>query len=153
MKGLIMNLKLMAGVAAVLVMFAAVPVVYGGVSWTGIDPIFIVNGHQFNVWIEWPSQYDCDIEEIEVTVRVSADMYYEFVSESSEDLGCGSLTSTNTKVKFDDNGDNKVKVKGEVESDETFPVVVKVYLDGELVRTYEGDSDDDVTGEPIAVPQ
>ena len=88
-----------------------------------------------------------------MTVRVSADMYYEFVSESSEDLGCGSLTSTNTKVKFDDNGDNKVKVKGEVESDETFPVVVKVYLDGELVRTYEGDSDDDVTGEPIAVPQ
>ena len=115
------NLKLMAGLGAVLVMFAAVPVVHGGMSWTGIDPIFNVNGHQFNVWIEWPSQYDCDIEEIEVEVKVPSDFDYEFVSESSEDLGCGSLVTTETEIRFTHSGAAKSKWKARWSPTRTSP--------------------------------
>ncbi len=149
----IRNLKWVMGALTMLLVLTSVPIVHGGISWTGIDPVFNANGHRFNVWIEWPSQYTCTIEEIEVTVRVPSDVDYEFISESAEDLGCGFRTETETKVKFIDSGKNYVYVKGEVESDEDFLVRVKVYLDGELVRTYEGESDEDIKGEPIAVPQ
>ena len=139
-------------VMAVFLMAVLVPAAYAGVSWSGIDPIFKANGHRFNVWVEWPEGYTCSIEEpIQVVVRVPEEVSYAFVSESSDDVGnCGEPQVTTTTVKFRDRDD--VQVITRVASEETFPVRVKVYLDGELVRTYEGDSDGKVTGEPIPLP-
>ena len=147
------NIKLIIAVSSMLAMFAIAPVVHGGITWSGIDPIFLVNGHQFNVYIEWPSQYTCTIQgPIEVDVRVPNNAPYAFIMESSDDVGgCGSPQFTETKVDFD-NRDN-VEVKTEVHSAQVFPVRVLVYLDGLLVRTYEGMSSDDITGDPIAIPQ
>ena len=49
MKKLVKNIKLMVAVSTMLVMFAIAPVVYGGITWSGFDPIFYVDGTKFNV--------------------------------------------------------------------------------------------------------
>ena len=40
MRKLIKNLKLIIAVSTMLALFAVAPVVYGGITWSGIDPIF-----------------------------------------------------------------------------------------------------------------
>ena len=136
--------------AAMLFVAVVVPgTTEGGKKWSGIDPIFLVNGDQFNVWIEWPEGYGCSITEpIEIDLMVPKSTSYVFMSESSDDVdGCGFPQLTETKAKF--TGSNgKVKFVAKVDSEEDFPVRMKVYFKGELVRTYEGDSNEGVTGKP-----
>ena len=93
---LIKNMKMVVGLGATVAMFAIAPVVYGGITWSGIDPIFTVDGYKFNVKIEYPSQYDCDFDdEVEVVVTVPKGASTEFVSESQGELsGCEQGTST-----------------------------------------------------------
>ena len=134
-----------------LILSMAVPVTYAGVSWTGVDPVFKVNGQQFNVWIEWPSEFTCNVKSpIAVTVRAPRDASVQFVSESEGNFGCGVITKTSTEI--DRNGSNKVHISAQVESDSSFQVNVKVYVNGELVRTYSGASNDTVSGQPVTVP-
>ena len=113
MKKWVKNIKLMIAVSTMMAMFAIAPVVHGGITWSGIDPIFLVKGHQFNVIIKWPEQYTCSIEDpIKVKIRVPEDSSYVFISESSDDVGdCGSPQRTITKVKFGGKG-GEVKVTG-----------------------------------------
>ncbi len=141
MKKLMKNVKLMIAVSTMLAMFAIAPVVHGGISWTGIDPIFLVKDHQFNVIIKWPEQYTCSIEDpIDVKIRVPEDSSYVFISESSDDVGdCGSPQRTITKAKFGGKG-GEVKVKARLDSEFDFPFLVEVYLDGELISDQMGDS-------------
>ena len=88
MKKLVKNIKLMVAVSTMLVMFAVAPVVYGGISWTGIDPILYVNGTKFNVRAELPSEFICSLsDDIEIVVTVPEDASVEFISESSSDFG------------------------------------------------------------------
>ena len=128
-------------VAALLMVLLIVPVAHAGILWSGIDPIFEVKGHRFNVFIEWPSEYTCSIEDpIQVRIRVPEDSSYVFISESSDDVGdCGSPQRTVTRVKFDDD-QNEVRVRARVRSEFDFPVKVKVFLDGDLVKSQMGES-------------
>ena len=130
-------------VAALLMVLLLVPVAHAGILWSGIDPIFEVKGHTFNVFIEWPSEYTCSIEDpIDVKIRVPDDSSFVFISESSDDVGdCGSPQRTVTKVKFDDDQD-EVKVKARVNSEFDFPVKVKVFLDGNLEVSQMGESNE-----------
>ena len=135
------SLKLTVAVTTMLAMLAIAPVVHGGISWSGIDPIFFVKDHKFNVVIKWPEQYTCTIEDpIEVKVRVPEDSSYMFISESSDDVGdCGSPQRTVTRVKFVESNE-KVKVKARLKSEFDFPFMVEVYLDGSLIATQMGES-------------
>lgn len=134
-----------------IAMFAIVSVAHAGVLWSGIDPIFKVDGRKFNVWIEWPSEYTCTIiEPIAVNVKVPKDSSYVFISESVDDVGnCGAHQRTVTNVTFQSKLRNEVKVAATVTSALTFPVMVKVYRDGELMRVYYGTSNESVTGQGI----
>ena len=98
MKKWMRNIKLIIAVSTMLAMFAIAPIVHGGISWTGIDPIFLVKDHQFNVIIKWPEQYTCSIEDpIDVTIRMPKNSPYVFISESSDDVGdCGPPQPTTT---------------------------------------------------------
>jgi hypothetical protein len=148
------KIKLFAAPAILMIaMFAIVSVAHAGVLWSGIDPVFKVDGRKFNVWIEWPSEYTCTITEpIAVDVKVPRDSSYVFISESADDVGnCGAHQRTDTKVQFHGAKRNEVKVASIVTSDQTFPVVVKIYREGELVRVYEGMSNAVVTGKGIKI--
>ena len=94
-------------VAALLMVLLIVPVAHAGILWSGIDPIFKVKGQTFNVFVEWPSEYTCSIEDpIKVKIRVPEDSSFVFIAESSDDVGdCGSPQRTVTRVKFDDDSD------------------------------------------------
>ena len=141
LKKLLKSPKLISVMAAMVAMFAIIPIASGGGSWTGIDPVFLVKDHKFNVIIKWPEPYTCSIEDpISVKIRVPKDSSYVFISESSDDVGdCGSPQRTITKAKFV-NADNEVKVKARLKSEFDFPFMVEVYLDGELISTQTGDS-------------
>jgi hypothetical protein len=148
------KIKLFAAPAILMIaMFAIVSVAHAGVLWSGIDPVFKVDGRRFNVWIEWPSEYTCTITEpIAVDVKVPRDSSYVFISESADDVGnCGAHQRTMTNVTFQSKLRNEVKVAATVTSDLTFPVVVKVYREGELVRVYYGASNESVTGRGIKI--
>ncbi|MBI2165037.1 MAG: hypothetical protein HYU29_01370, partial [Chloroflexi bacterium] len=64
--------------------------------------------------------------------------------------GCGVVTQTSTEI--DPKGGHKVHVGARVASGSAFPVNVKVSLNGELLRTYSGQSNERVSGTPILVP-
>ena len=130
---------LLGPTALLLVMMLAVPIAHGGVLWSGIDPIFRVADHQFNVRIEYPSQYDCSIDgDIKVVVKVPKSVDHVFLSESKGNLsGCSQLTHTYFEKS---RAKDHITVRVEVRSDEKFPVKVKVDMDGEWVAVAEGDS-------------
>ncbi|MBI2165272.1 MAG: hypothetical protein HYU29_02570, partial [Chloroflexi bacterium] len=64
--------------------------------------------------------------------------------------GCGVVTQTSTEI--DPKGGHKVHVGARVASGSAFPVNVKVSLNGELVRTYSGESNNRVSGRPAPLP-
>lgn len=145
------NLKLMAGVGVVLAMFAAVPVVYGGLSWTGIDPVLVANEHTMNVWVEWPTGRECDI-----TGVISVDVHGadELISESAESFACGDDTvfpQTATTVHQSWQPYFFWVQRVRVPASESFPVQVKIYKDGVLATTCEGYSNSDVGCWPVYV--
>ena len=55
---------------AITFMAVVVPGIEAGHKWSGADPILMIEGHQFNVRIEWPEEFDCEIDSIDVVVGV-----------------------------------------------------------------------------------
>ena len=142
MRKLIKNMKLIVAVSTMLAMFAAAPVVYGGISWTGIDPIFMVNDQKFNVKIEYPSAFDCDIDGlVEVRVEVPQNAKTQFIAESSGNLS-GCTQKTRTKIVENKNLKDRVNIMARISSSETFPVRVRVAVDGTLARSAIGRSNE-----------
>jgi hypothetical protein len=147
----IKNLKWVACGSTLLAMPAVVPVVSGdGLGWTGIDPILRANGHKMNIWVEWPTGRECDIDgPISMQVRGKAVL----LAESRQAFKCGLhlntvLTKTtveDVKEAKDDKSPNHFQVRGVVvPSSEEFPVRAKVYKNGELAEVCEG-----VTNQPF----
>ncbi len=134
-----------------LVLSLAVPVTYAGILWRGIDPELRVDGRKVNIWIEWPEPYTCTIDNpIEVEVKIPKGASYSFIGESADVLdGCDRTMHTRTRVDTYERGSYKLHVKATVNSEEIFPVRVKVYLENELVALYTGESNSPVTGKPI----
>ncbi len=141
MKKLGNRLKLTLGLSvAVLVLLAVAPVVHGGLSWTGIDPVLLANGHTLNVWVEWPTGRECSINgPILVEVHARATL----LAESMETFNCATkdnIISTATMVKAI-GIPSQFKVEHVfVPSTQVFPVRVKVYKDGELGAVCESRS-------------
>ena len=130
----------MVTISTMLAMFAIAPVVYGGITWSGIDPIFTVDGHRFNVRIEFPIEYSCDVDgPIDVKVAVPAGAHGKFIMESAGVFG-DCLQVTHTTLVRKDNYVNKIAVGVRVNTDEEFRVRVKVDLDGIWVKSTEGDA-------------
>ena len=146
MRKLIKNLKLIIAVSTMLALFAVAPVVYGGITWTGIDPIFYVNGTKFNVRAELPSEFICSLSgPIEIGVTVPADSHVKFISESSH-IFDGCEVETKTKFFRDNDINNRILIQALFPAYESFPVKLKVDRDGVMVAVYEGFSNEVVTG-------
>lgn len=159
MRKLAKNLKLTVAVTTMLVMFAVAPVVYGGISWSGIDPVFKVDGHRFNVYIEWPEHKTHFIDgliDVDIWYPKGADV--EFVSEAYdtflyESEGKKELIKAFTKTNLKDGADSDpnqggILVSAKVNTSKRIPVNVKVYHNGELVQFCEGYSDEFVFCDP-----
>lgn len=82
------RIKWLAGASAMVLALAVVPVVYGGGRWSGMDPELRVNGQKVNVWVEWPTDMTCAVEDIKVLVLVPLLVDVQLVSESSELITC-----------------------------------------------------------------
>ena len=147
----IRNIKLMVAVSTMLAMFAIAPVVYGGLSWTGIDPILYVNGTKFNVRAELPSAFICSISgPIEIGVRVPAGSRVKFISESSY-IFDGCEIETNTRIFRDHNLNGRILVQAFFPADESFSVKLKIDRDGKMVALYQGYSNEVVTGKWVNI--
>jgi hypothetical protein len=138
MKKGLKNLKLIAGLSTTVALFAVVPVVHGGLFWTGIDSVVESNGHVMNIWVEWPTGRECDING-----PISVDVHTRGVvrAESVETFTCGEglkTVRTQTKVKHIGNPAHFNVEQVIVPSSDTFPVQVKVYKDGHLAETCHG---------------
>lgn len=123
-----------------VVMLAAVGVVYGGGRWSGIDPIVDVNGHRINVEIDVPPDQWCNIDgDILVTINVPDLDNATFISESvGDEQFCNVMTSTTLKEnsKLDSQFDVKTKVYN-IDGTE-FDVDVVVGVDGAEVGVFPG---------------
>ncbi len=53
-----------------------------------MDPEVRVNGQKVNVWVEWPTEMTCAVEDIKVQVLVPLLANVQLVSESSEVFPC-----------------------------------------------------------------
>ena len=142
------NIKLIIAVSTMLAMFAVAPVVYGGITWSGIDPVIFINGQKFNVRVEWPSAFDCSISgPINITVTTPRKALVEFISESVDEFS-GCLVETNTEIISSAKG-SKTTFEAFVPSAESFEVRLKIDRNGELVAVYEGLSNELVTGDSV----
>ena len=70
-------LRLAAVVSTLVVMFASVTVVYGGLRWAGMDPIVNLDDSQINITVFWPPEHTCSIDDpIKIGVIYPADITY-----------------------------------------------------------------------------
>ena len=124
--------KALAAVATLLLMLIAVPVVYGGIQWSGFDPQVQINRTQYNVTVLAPDKAWCDVDgDIEVVFHVEAGAETKLDFEST---GGSSACTVSTSTTFDaDDGNSGVGVSILVNSSGNgrFPVVVEVASDGE----------------------
>ncbi len=149
MSKLMKNIKLMVGVSTMLVVLAVAPVVYGGTKWSGMDPILMIENHQFNVRPEWPSHFDCSFTgPIQITVAVPEGASVELLDESSFDLS-DCKVETDTVIVTDSSLRNKVRFEAFFPSGESFDVKLKIDRDGELVAVYLGLSNQVITGKVV----
>lgn len=140
--------------AIVLVSMLTVPaVVFGhGGRWSGMDPDFVVDGHQYNVTIYWPSHHSCNIEgPIKFVIRAPGG---EFGSESEGEFSCSiadetqSVTSQGeisleTKTRFlSKSKRGPIMITAGLRSSESFPVLIKIERDGRTVQECEGESNE-----------
>ena len=121
-------------------------------SWSGIDPaIDLGNGHTMNVYIGWPSEYTCDAGDL-VTVAVSLPQGLDatVTEESADGFACADGTvviATDTSL---GSGNQAVALLDvSVDTDASFPVRVRVSLDGEEVKVLNGHTNGAIKG---AVP-
>lgn len=148
----IRKLKWVAGVCSLVAVFAAVPAVYGGLRWTGIDPEVDVDEDTLNVRVEWPEEYSCSISNpVLIVVTVPNKAEYSPVRESSGSFDCGpeeSEISTHTLVVEQGKADI-VHVSAWLRASERFPVRVLVYEDGEREQVCKGASNRFIACRPL----
>lgn len=138
--------KWMIAASMMLVVLAGVSVVHGGGRWSGVDPEFTVDESYINVWVEWPEEHTCNLDEtIEFEIKYGKKAKVKFVAESKDSFECsdGSTTTikTNTNLKKDKKlGDNELRLKAKAHGSEIFPVRVLIYQNGELVGSCDGET-------------
>ncbi len=140
MKVWMKNLKLMAALSVIVVVFASASVAYGGLRWAGFDPELMVNGDQVNIYVEWPASYTCDVDDVHVVVSVPRGTDVTLVGESFSNFDCnGEAFFVESDTQIVTHGKkNAIKVMATVESDERFPVRLQVFENGQLQQLCEG---------------
>jgi hypothetical protein len=113
-------LKLMAAFSAIFVMMLAVPIAHGG-RWSGTDPIVDVNGQRINVYIEWPTEHNCDVGDINITILLPLLGDSNFVGESSDRFRCpeGGRNTVRTYTQLQQGMVEMVNVIGLLESSDS----------------------------------
>lgn len=119
------KLRLLAIALVVAGFFGATTVAYGGLTWSGIDPVLKVGNHDVNIIVYIPAEIceQGDVEAMNVRVDVPKGLHATLLSESE---GCGTATET---VLRRSKGKN-LKVRFAAESDEDFTVKVGIIIDG-----------------------
>ncbi len=159
------NLKLLSALFAFAVFLAGGSVVYGGLSWTGMDPEILVDGQKFNVYVEWPEGDVCLIDG-----PIDVDFWYpkgtdanhievELVMETDASFPCDH--SSNSSL-VDENGMihvlSKTNLKDGTESDSNeggILLAVKVNTSEQMpVRAYlyHNSPGLDENGKPLGTP-
>lgn len=129
-----------------VILLAIVGPVAAGVKWSGIDPMFELNGQRVNVNIIYPSEFDCSIDgPISVEVKVPAGTVVKFFTESSANLS-GCSQETITTISESGGLTDYFRVRARVSSEEEFKMKVKVSLNGLPVRNFSGESNEWVGG-------
>jgi hypothetical protein len=112
-----------------------------GKKWSGADPMLTVNGEQFNVRVEWPSEFDCDIKgDISLKVFVKKGSAVNFHSESTGIFN-GCEVTTKTKVVSSLKNDS-IGVETRMKAREDFPVKTKVDQNGYWIAEFVGTSNE-----------
>jgi len=127
-------------------MLIAVPVVYGGIRWSGFDPQVQIGGTQYNVTVIAPESAWCDVSgPIDVTFYVAPGSEYVVDSESTGGSGDCAVETKTTFVETA-RADGRVGLEVLVSSDKKgrdkgkgrFPVKLEVVVDegGDEAVTY-----------------
>ena len=148
MKKRVFNLKSLAVISALLVLFFSVAVAHAGLRWSGIDPVLSVNKDTVSFLIEWPEHSTCLLDE-----QIDVDIWYPegadvaLVSESHGEFQCETAEngvlqlSTDTDLKAGTKSDPNrggLLVSTKVNSSERLPIKIEVYVNGELARKCRG---------------
>ena len=117
------------------------------VTWDGIDPVIALQGnHKLSVWIEWPSNFTCVVNDtISVNVAVPSKLKAVVESESSTDFGC-QVIITQTSLTSRTDKEKRADVAVLLQAKPDFPVRVRISLDGKEVKVLEGESNNLVAG-------
>ncbi|MCI0438808.1 MAG: hypothetical protein L0177_06710 [Chloroflexi bacterium] len=131
---------LVAVVALVGTLAAVTGLAQAGGRWSGIDPELRVNGDRINIWVEWPTEYTCDIEDMDVLAVVPLLADAELVAESAEKFRCdnGRRVTLQTNTSLVQASVLVSSVSAVVKSDKVFPVRLKVSMNGGEIRTCTG---------------
>ena len=124
--------KALAAVVTLLLMLIAVPVVYGGIQWSGFDPQVQIDGTQYDVTVLAPDRAWCDVDgDIEVVFHIEAGADFGLDFESSGGSGACTVTTSTTFDADDGNSGVGVSILVNSSGNGRFPVVVEVASDGE----------------------
>ena len=135
------QLKILAIVSAFAVFFVAASVVYGGLSWTGFDPVIqLSDGTIVNVDIAVPPGQWCNIDgPIHVTVIVT-----EGATILEEHIGPCGVTTATTLI---DGDGGEIEVKAVVKTSngkDKFPVGIMISHKGQELVTCTGKANSEI---------
>ena len=121
------RLRVLVIIPVFAVFMAAASVVYGGLSWTGLDPEILVDGDSVNIIVYVPAD-DCNSGEIQrITVRVEVPRGAA-TSLVSETTGCSNQVATETSII--NNLKAGIKVSVNVKSANRLQVDVGIIVNG-----------------------
>ena len=124
--------KQVAIIGTLLLMLIAVPVVYGGIQWSGFDPQVQIDGTQYNVTVFGPDKTWCDSGgDIDVTFYVEEGATTELDFESSGGPAECRVTTDTIFVERDGQVGVDAEVTVAANGKGRSPVVVEIASDGE----------------------
>lgn len=141
------RLKWATVLPAILIMVFSVTAVYGGLRWSGIDPVVNLDDHTLNITAQWHSETLCSVNsDILIDVYHPAGVYANVVTESTAECEVdGELVEVSTVTNTHVTNSNKVTVTGLVSSDTNMPARLLLDLDGKHIRTCGGQANTLIT--------
>ena len=138
------TMRLIAATSGLMVFFAAVSVVYGGLSWTGFDPDFDLTGKyegtHINVILQGQDDGVCPFSSAEITIKLPKKSGYENLVI---DYSCGDID-----VKFKRGKGDKIEVKVLAQSSDENPLNVILAATNEkglIEKLCEGETNSNIS--------
>jgi hypothetical protein len=125
------SVKILAIASVLLILLVAVPVAYGGLRWSGLDPQVVIDGREYSVTVAVPPNQWCKVgSPYQVTFHVPEGAEYELLSETVAGPDDCSITSATSFREHEDLDEPYVTIL--VSSRGKFRVVATVYSEDSL---------------------